>query len=177
VSDTPKPIVLELAPLPREQIGPFLLLGLDKAAGDDEVEAHWARRLIWARKNQLAVGLEDIHWARETLRDADRRVQADLTSLNPDTIAGTLHRLEGQYPDDAGREPPWQPLDLEKQLADYTPPAEVPDAGEFLASLAVPELPGDVPAVARLLEQFVQAPIDPWALDVPSPSHENEPHE
>jgi hypothetical protein len=173
---SPKPIVLELAPLPREQIGPFLLLGLDKAAGDEDVEAHWARRLIWARKNQLAVGLEDIHWARETLRDPDCRLQADLTSLNAGTIAGTLRRLEEQYPADAGREPPWQPLDVEKQLADYTPPAEVPDAGQFLASMTVPEPPGDVPAVARLLEQFVREPIDPWALDLPS-SDENESHE
>src|SRR5262249_58193319 len=104
MNKNPQPILLELAPLPREQIGPFLLLGLDKAAGDEEVEAHWARRLIWARKNQLAVGLEDVHWARETLRDPDRRLQADLTSLNPDTIAGTLQHLEGQYPDDTRRE-------------------------------------------------------------------------
>ena len=28
----PEPVVLELAPLPREQVGPFLLLGLDKDA-------------------------------------------------------------------------------------------------------------------------------------------------
>ena len=27
-----EPVVLDLAPLPREQIGPFLLLGLDKDA-------------------------------------------------------------------------------------------------------------------------------------------------
>jgi hypothetical protein len=177
VDKNQEPIVLELAPLPREQIGPFLLLGLDKAAGDEEIEAHWARRLIWARRNQLAVGLEDIHWAREMLRDPERRLQADLTSLNPDTVAGTLRRLEAQYPADTAREPPWQPLDVEKQLAEYAPPAEVPDAGRFLASLAVPEPTGDVPAVARLLERFVQEPIDPWALDLPSLSHETDTHE
>ena len=42
-----EPIVLDLAPLPREQIGPFLLLGLDKDADKEQIEANWARRVIW----------------------------------------------------------------------------------------------------------------------------------
>ena len=33
------PIVLELAPLPREQVGPFLLLGVEKTADKEIVEA------------------------------------------------------------------------------------------------------------------------------------------
>ena len=33
-------IVLELAPIPREQVGPFLLLGLDKSADKDQIEAN-----------------------------------------------------------------------------------------------------------------------------------------
>jgi hypothetical protein len=55
--DDKEPVVLELAPLPREQIGPFLILGLDKDAGKDEIEANWARRVIWARKSQVRVPL------------------------------------------------------------------------------------------------------------------------
>jgi len=47
----PEPVILELASLPREQIGPFLLLGLDKDADKEQIEANWARRVIWARKN------------------------------------------------------------------------------------------------------------------------------
>ena len=33
-----EPVVLELAALPREQMGPFLLLGIDKSAGKSAIE-------------------------------------------------------------------------------------------------------------------------------------------
>jgi hypothetical protein len=87
---------IELADLPREQVGPFLLLGLDKSATKEEVDAHWADRLKWARKQLIKVPLEDINWARETLNDVERRVRADAASLNVDTTAGTLRRLAEQ---------------------------------------------------------------------------------
>ena len=45
-----EPVVLELASLPREQTGPFLLLGLDKTADKEKMEARWADRVRWARK-------------------------------------------------------------------------------------------------------------------------------
>src|SRR5437899_5211457 len=85
-----EPVVLELAPLPREQIGPFLLLGLEKDAGPEQVEANWAQRVIWSRKNQINVPLEDINWAREVINDPDKRIRADAATLNADTIDGTL---------------------------------------------------------------------------------------
>lgn len=158
-----EPIVLELAPLPREQVGPFLLLGLDKAAGAEQVEAHWAQRLIGARKNQIGVALEEINWAREVLRDPDRRALADATSLNTDTTDGTLRRLEAAYPTG----PRWQPLDMEKSLDDYAPAVDVPDVEEVRQAITVPEVPRDVPAVAYLLDQFLREPLDPWALELP----------
>src|SRR5688572_1680666 len=71
------PLVLKLAPLPRNQVGPFLILGVDKDAPRDAIEAAWAQRLIWARKGQTPVPLEDINWAREVLNDPDRRLRAD----------------------------------------------------------------------------------------------------
>src|SRR5579884_2182683 len=92
-----EPVVLELAPLPREQIGPFLILGLDKDADKDQIEANWARRVIWARKNQTRLPLEDINWARETVNDPDKRLRADVTSLNADTSDGTLRRLAQRF--------------------------------------------------------------------------------
>src|SRR5882672_1227104 len=76
------PVLLELAFLPRDQIGPFLLLGVDKTGGKDQIEANWAQRLIWARKNLTTTALEDINWAREVLNDPDKRVRADAASLN-----------------------------------------------------------------------------------------------
>jgi hypothetical protein len=170
----PEPIVLELAPLPREQIGPFLLLGLDKDAEARQIEAHWAQRLIWARKNQLGVGLEEIHWAREVLRDPDRRLSADLASLNPDTIAGTLRQLEERYGLAESAPQTWVPLDVEKPIGDQAPPAGVPDAREFRRSIEVPEVPPEAPAVARLLEDWLREPIDPWLLDLPLAANPNE---
>ncbi len=87
---SPEPVVLELATLPREQVGPFLLLGLDKAADQKAIDAHWADRLKWARKGQSKVPLEDINWAREVLHDTERRIRADAASLNADTSDGVL---------------------------------------------------------------------------------------
>jgi hypothetical protein len=162
------PVVLELAPLPREQIGPFLILGLDKDAGKDEIEANWAKRVIWARKSQVRIPLEDINWAREAVSDPERRYRCDAASLNADTVDGTLRRLCARY--GAGSQetpgPGWQPLDKEKDLSDYVPAVEVPDPETVRAAITVPEVPEAVPAAARLLEQFVAMPLDPWASDL-----------
>src|SRR2546421_691185 len=93
-----EPVLLELAPLPREQVGPFLLLGLEKDADREQIEAHWARRVIWARRNQLRVALQDIHWAREVLSDPDRRARAGAGSLHGDTADGGERRPARRYP-------------------------------------------------------------------------------
>ena len=67
----PVPVMLQLAPLPRTQIGPFLLLGVDKDADKETVESSWAQRLIWARKGQTRSSLEDINWAREVMSSTE----------------------------------------------------------------------------------------------------------
>jgi len=164
------PVVLELAPMPREQIGPFLLLGLDKTAEKATIDAHWAQRIKWARRNQLKAPLEDINWARDIVNDLDKRIRADASSLNADTTDGTLAALAQRYASreaqgEAGRL--WQPLDSEKALADYVSAAEGPDVNALRDSLVVPPLPEELPAVALLLERLVQQPLDPWALDLP----------
>src|SRR5580700_6929196 len=92
MSDNQEPVVLELAPLPREQLGPFLLLGLSKTADQEEIEANWAQRVIWARKKQYRIPLEDVNWARETINSSERRVKADLVSLNADTAERALEQ-------------------------------------------------------------------------------------
>ena len=54
----------------------------------------------------------------------------------------------------------WQPLDSEKPLADYRPPAEVPDAEARRARRStVPEVPEEVPAVPRCSNGWRS---DPW---------------
>src|SRR5262249_21603326 len=90
-------VVLELAPLPRDQVGPFLLLGLDKDASPAQVEAHWAQRVLWARKGRIRTPLEDVNWAREALRDADQRAVFEAASLNVVLSDGYLHTLAERF--------------------------------------------------------------------------------
>jgi hypothetical protein len=163
----PLPIILELAPLPREQVGPFLLLGLDKTADAEQVEAHWAQRIIWARKGHVKTPLEDVNWAREAIQNTEKRIRADAASLNLDTTDGVLRRLGQRYGGSANGAG-CRPLDVEKALADYTPSVEVPDVAAVRAAVALPDVPQEVPAVRRLLEQLAGEPLDPWDPHLPS---------
>src|SRR3954454_11758854 len=93
----PVPVMLQLAPLPRTQIGPFLILGVDKDADRETVEASWAQRLIWARKGQTRASLEDVNWAREIMSGTEQRLRADAVALNLDTTDGTLRKLRERF--------------------------------------------------------------------------------
>ena len=165
-ANNPVPVVLQLAPLPRTQIGPFLILGVDKDADKDTVEAQWAQRLIWARKAQTKSSLEDINWAREVMNGSEQRTRADAVSLNIDTTDGTLRKLrerfQGKRPSEVGA----RPLDVETWLGDYVPPAPVPTVDELRQNVRIPELPRDVPAVRVLLENFARTAVDPWQVDL-----------
>jgi hypothetical protein len=161
-----EPVVLELASLPREQIGPFLLLGLPKDADKDRVDAQWADRIKMARRNAVKVPLEDINWAREMLKEPEKRLRADAASLNADTADGTLKALAERFGRSAANGRVWQPLDNEKPLADYMPSVELPNPDEIKAGLAAPEVPDDLPGVLVLLERLALQPLDPWSLDL-----------
>jgi hypothetical protein len=164
------PIVLKLAPLPRNQIGPFLLLGVDKDSDKNTIEAAWAQRLIWARKNQLNASLEDVNWAREILADPERKQRADVISLNIDTTDGTLRKLRESFQQAS---PAAQPMDVEPDLSDYQPNLPTTTLEEVRAQLQLPELPREVPAVAVLLREEHRKPLDPWDFSLePPPSPE-----
>jgi hypothetical protein len=154
----------ELVPLPRSQAGPFLILGVDKDADRDAIEAAWARRLIWARKNLTKTPLEDVNWAREVLSDAERRIRADATSLNIDTTDGALKELRERFQGKEQLPIGCRPLDVEKNLADYEPPVPFPDVQEIRRSISPPQVPLDVPAVQVILEEFIGQPLDPWEV-------------
>lgn len=161
------PVVLELASLPREQMGPFLLLGLDKAAPAPTVERHWADRLKWARRNLVKVPLEDINWARETLNDPERRIKYDAGSLNIDSTDQTLHELGRRYGLSGGKVVrQWQALDLEKALEGYTPSVEIPAPAAAAHPIVTVEVPEAMPAARALLEELARQVIDPWAGDL-----------
>src|SRR5713226_5326563 len=153
MNESHDPVVLELAPLAREKIGPFILLGLEKDASPQEIEAHWAQRVIWARKNQIAVALTEVNWAREALNDPDKRVRADAASLNTDITSGVLQDLAQRYGvGPAG--PGWKPLDVDRAPEKCTPPIEIPDPEEIRKTISVPEPPDDLPGVRWVLDQF-----------------------
>ena len=154
----PAPMILELAPLGRQQMGPFLILGLDKNCDKEAVEAGWAQRLIRARKNQIKTPLEDINWAREALADPSRKLQGDASSLNLETTAGTFAKL-GQPRRGC------QPIDVEKDLSGTGLPVSLPDGDELLQSIKLPDLPREVPTIQSLLEEFVRQPLDPWSVE------------
>jgi len=162
-----EPIVLELAHLPREQMGPFMVLGLDKDAGKEEIDTHWADRVRWARKGQISISLEDINWAREKITDPKQRLVSDATSLNLDTAEGLMRQLSRRYGLDAERTgPQWEALDEEKPLADYNLPVEVPTLESVRSPLTVPEIPLELPAVASLVDQLTRSTLDPWAFEL-----------
>jgi len=160
------PVVLELAALPREQVGPFIILGIDKTADREQIESAWAQRVIWARKDQIKTPLEDVNWAREIMNDNERRIRADAASLNIDTSDGVLRRLRERFAGLAKNEPGCRPLDVELPLADYSPDIPVPDIAEERRAIAVGEVPLEIPAVAVLLENLLLEPLDPWQLDI-----------
>jgi hypothetical protein len=157
-----EPMVLEVAALPREQIGPFMILGVDKDAPSAEVEAHWAQRLIWARGKQIRTPLEDVNWAKEVLLDRDRRVMADAVSLNPDTSGGELRQLLAKHGPLEPEVPTWSPRECPPPELPDPPPNLIPDPAALRATLPTPEVPVELPAVSRLLEEIRTAPMDPW---------------
>jgi hypothetical protein len=165
VVDSDQPLLLDLASLPREQIGPFLILGIDKDADNKELEAHWAQRLIWARAKQVRIPLEDINWAKEMLQDRDRRVLADILSLNPDTLSGEMRQLLQLDKHGAlePEEPGWTPLEPPLPELPEMPAEQLPDMETVRSSLAIPDIPLDLPAVARMLDEVAGESIDPWS--------------
>jgi len=158
------PIVLQLAPLPRTQIGPFLILGVDKDANREAIEAAWAEKIKQARRGQIKTPLEDINWAREMLTSKESRLRCDAIALNIDTTDGTLRKLRERYQGKAAVEVRCKPIDTEKWLADYAPATPVPPVDEIRALVQLPEIPRDVPAVRVMLENFVKEPLDPWQV-------------
>jgi hypothetical protein len=150
------------APLSREQVGPFLILGVPKDADDATIEAAWAQRVLWARQGKSRTPLEDIHWARAVLRDPEQRLVADAASLNPDVGGEELRRLARLWGLDAAR-PGWSPLDPDPTAM----AADVPDPDTIRPTMPAPAVPVELPGVARWLEEFARAPLDPWAIVLP----------
>jgi hypothetical protein len=155
---------VELAPLPRDRVGPFLILGVAKDADAVTIEARWARSILWARQGKKHTPLGDVHWAREVLRNPDLRFPADVASLNADVVGDDLRKLAILYHLDQDR-PAWTPIDPEPPAMRGT---DIPEPNDVKATLPVPEIPTELPGVARWLSEFAQAAIDPWSIPRPA---------
>ncbi len=162
----PVPVVLQLAPLPRTQVGPFLILGVDKDADRETIESAWAEKIKQARRGQIKTPLEDINWAREMLMGKEARIRCDAVALNIDTTGGTLKKFKERYQGKQQAEIRCKPIDTEKWLADYAPPTPVPLVEEIRLLVKLPDIPRDVPAVRVMLESFVKEAIDPWQVQL-----------
>jgi hypothetical protein len=143
-----------------------LILGVDKDATRETVEAAWAEKIKQARRGQIKTPLEDINWAREMLMSKESRVRCDAVALNVDTTDGTLKKLRERYQGKQQVEVRCKPIDTEKWLADYAPATTVPPVAEIRDQVRLPELPQEAPAVRVMLENFVKEPIDPWQIDL-----------
>jgi hypothetical protein len=166
-SDVP----VALAPLSREQVGPFLILGVPKDADDAAIEAAWALRVLWARQGKTRMSLEDIHWARAVLRDPAQRLAADAGSLNPDTTGDELRRLTKLWRLDG--KPGWTPYDPEPPAVEV----DIPDPADARSAVTAPAVPIDLPGVGRWLDEFAKAPLDPWSLALPLAEPQGKPNE
>ena len=154
---------IELAPLPRERVGPFLILGVPKEASAATIEARWAQCVLWARQGKTRSPLGDVHWAREVLRDPEHRLDADAASLNTDVAGSELSRLAAVFHLES-RTPGWTPLDPD------LPPlrsADIPEVAEIRSSVPAPEVPVELPGVGRWLADFAHAALDPWSIPLP----------
>lgn len=157
------PILLELAQLPREKLGPFFVLGLSKDATKKDIDRHWADRLKWARKNIVNVPLEDINWARETLSDPQQRIEADVASLSSDLMEGLIETVAKKYHlATADIEPTWEPIDDEKDLREFEPEQEIPSIESVSEKIVLPDIPEDLPSMQLFLEPLEAKELDPW---------------
>jgi hypothetical protein len=156
--------------VPREQIGPFFLIGVEKDADGDQVEAHWARAVIAARKGRTAARLADINWAREILNEPEARARADLASLNVDTTDGELRKFVERFGRTEKGPPIWKPMDDEERPTDFVPTTAVPDPAEVRRHIVLPQVPADMPGAIEILMRLLEDPLDPWELELPSPN-------
>lgn len=159
------PLVLKLAPLPRSQAGPYLILGVDKDADKETIEAAWAQRLIWARKGIIPTPLEDINWAREILTDPARKWRADAQSMNVDTTDGVLRKLKERFQGKNKETAACKPIEEEKSLAEYVPNVPIPDSEEVRRAITLPDLPRDPPLAAH--RDPAEPIADPWDFVLP----------
>jgi hypothetical protein len=147
----------------RERAGPFLILGIDKDADAATIAAQFERQRHAVQAGLCHWTLDDLDWARNELQDAKQRLAADLNSLDVDLASGEIHRLARLYSLADGR-PGWEPLDPEPKV-ELMPPAAV-SVERLVADVPQPDVPLEIPAINRWLDQFAHQVADPWTTEL-----------
>jgi len=147
----------------RDRAGPFVVLGVDKDADATTLETHFERQRQAIQEGEALWTLEDLEWAHNELQDPKRRLTADINSLDVDLAFGEIHRLARLYclSDDL---PGWEPLDPEP-----TPEILATDSiniEQLVADTPQPDVPLEIPAINRWLDQFAQQVADPWTIEL-----------
>jgi hypothetical protein len=145
-------------------MGPFLILGLDKDASPEEVDKAWRERLQWVEQGWSNVSCDDLNWAHDVLLDPERRVAADAASLNPDTLAQPCRHLLTTSESADWEQPSWPILDDAWPELPPFPPDLPENRASEVGAAPIPEIPREVPALTRLIKQWLDRPIDPWIL-------------
>jgi hypothetical protein len=147
-------------PIDRDDVGPFIVLGVDKDVDAATLHARVAERLRQIDRGECRFTRADVEWARDVLRDRKSRLRADVDHLNPDLASGALGRLARLYHLD-GAPPGWEPLDPEP-VADL-PGLDAIDVQALAAGLVPPEAPLHFPTLDHWAARRLEIGDDPWA--------------
>ena len=102
----------------------------------------------------------------EVLNDFDQRVQADVSSLNSDTLTQGMRRLAERYGVAAAGGPTWEPIDVEQPPVEQALDVDIPDAESVRRTIVLPEIPWDTPAAAQVLDRLIGTLPYPWNLSI-----------
>lgn len=143
-------------------VGPYIILGIDKDADPATLPEVCARRVEAARAGELTWTEEQIVAALEVLHAPEERLESDVESFNTDIASGEVRRLARLYRVDGGG-PAWEPMDPE-------PPTELTeltfDAAGLAAEAPAPDVPLELPSVETWLTQYAAGASNPWTSEL-----------
>jgi hypothetical protein len=170
MSEMPQPVVLELAPLPREQMGPYFILGLEKDASHQAIQAQWELRVHHADAYKSGLSTEDFDWAKETLLDPVRRINADLASLNADTTERKVGRLLQEFGwGSTSLAIGWVPLEILPLRDSEGDEGGLSNLDTRREAISLPALEPSFAAIESVLLDETKVPEDPWDWHIEEP--------
>ena len=167
------PVVLELATLSREQIGPFMLLGLDKSADKEQIDKHWADRVkLGAQAAHQGPAAKTSTGRTRSSRTSTGASAPTRPASTPTRRTASSRKLCDRY--GVGNGSPGRGcgsrLTTRSRWPTICPRRRCPtaDDGPRRHHWSSRRCREELPAVAVLLERLAQLPLDPWAFELRS---------